>query len=234
MHVAQIGCGLMGSALASTLAQGGEVVAWNRTPSRARALVAANLRVADDVNDAVAGSELVVLSLSDYQAAREVLDTVADWSGTTLVNLITGAPHEAEEFDAWAAERDIPYLDGTILSYPAQIGTPDAVIAYAGPRALWERHAGRLTVLALRTCIEEACAAIIAGDFSTDQATLDVYAAATKTWSATLAAAGQHARYAQALDENMDTALAAGHGRMGFYAQYLSAWRDSAPPTRSA
>jgi 3-hydroxyisobutyrate dehydrogenase-like beta-hydroxyacid dehydrogenase len=131
----------MGSALARTFADDdADVVVWNRTPDKARQLEGPNLRVAQSLGDAVREAELVVLSLATYAAAEEALDPVEDWTGTTLVNLITGAPGDAERLARWATDRGAQYLDGAILCYPQDIATEGGLVVFSGPSDVWAAH----------------------------------------------------------------------------------------------
>lgn len=145
---AVIGCGMMGSAIARSLAEGGrEVVVWNRSAGKAAELAGPSITVAGDPQEAVDAASLVVLVLSTYDAARSALDSI-EWNGATIANLITGTPAEAEEFATWAAERGAAYLDGAILAYPQDIGTPDAMIVVAGDPKLWADHGSCLCIVA--------------------------------------------------------------------------------------
>lgn len=75
MRVAMLGTGIMGAAMARSLAREGlEVVAWNRTAERARGL-GEGITPADSVAEAVTGAEAVVTMLFD---ADSVLDVAAD------------------------------------------------------------------------------------------------------------------------------------------------------------
>jgi 3-hydroxyisobutyrate dehydrogenase-like beta-hydroxyacid dehydrogenase len=285
MVVAQIGCGLMGSALARILAREHDVIAWNRDPAKSEALAGAGIRPAESIEAAIGEASLAVISVTDYESAYRALEPVTDWSGTTAVNLCTGSPREAEEFARWAAERGLASFDGAILAYPADIGEPDALIAYSGPAELWQENAEALLPLAgqsrfvseqigganvydvalagaffnpaigafveavaygeasgigvedmragsasmlalLRTSVDKACDAVAAGDFSTDQATLEIYEAAVRSWAQTMSEAGQRGRFCHAQLANMEDALAAGLGDEGFFAQHLTAGRD--------
>lgn len=147
--VAVIGCGLMGAALARAFAKNGYSVAvWNRTPERAEALAGDGIRPVRTVEDAVRSSRLVVACTSTYETTLSALEPVASWHGATLVNLASGAPQEAEMMANWAAERDAEYLDGSIVCYPQDIGTPGAAILYAGSLAGWTEHQQPLMSLA--------------------------------------------------------------------------------------
>ena len=67
-----IGTGPMGQAMVRALVKAGhEVTVWNRTPSKAEGLGAT---VAPTVADALAASDVVFLSLTDYQVMFDLLD----------------------------------------------------------------------------------------------------------------------------------------------------------------
>ncbi|MFJ3659988.1 nuclear transport factor 2 family protein [Streptomyces sp. NPDC090119] len=91
--IAVLGLGRMGGAIATRLAgEGGDVVGWTRS-GRASGTV----RTADDPKKAVARADLVLLSLFDGPACRQVLDDVSDSLGadTVVLNTSTIAPAEA-------------------------------------------------------------------------------------------------------------------------------------------
>lgn len=139
--VAVIGTGLMGSAIARTLARAGHrVTAWNRTAARAEALTDEGIVAVATVAEAVAEAELVIACTSTAATTRETFADVTDWEDRVLVNVTTGTPDDAVEMEAWAAERAIGYLDGAIICFPEYVGAPDALFVYAGPAPLWQRH----------------------------------------------------------------------------------------------
>ncbi|WP_034274502.1 NAD(P)-binding domain-containing protein [Haloechinothrix halophila] len=147
--VAVLGCGPMGAALARAFARSGySVAAWNRTPERAEALADDGIRPVGAVDDAVASAPLIVACLTTYEATLSALDPIADWHGTTLINLATGAPYEATVMESWAAKRGAEYLDGSIVCYPQDIGTPGGAILYSGSSAAWAEHEKTLRSLA--------------------------------------------------------------------------------------
>ncbi len=90
MRVGFVGLGRMGLPMARNLARAGhEVAAYNRTRSRAGALVEAGGRAADTPADAAAGAEVVVTMLADDAAVEEV--TLGE--GGILGALRPGAVH---------------------------------------------------------------------------------------------------------------------------------------------
>ena len=104
--VSVIGLGPMGRAMATTLMDAGHpTTVWNRTPSRADALVAAGAQLAESPADALAAAELTILSLTDYSAMYDILGAATgELAGTTLVNLSSDTPDATREAAAWAAE----------------------------------------------------------------------------------------------------------------------------------
>ncbi|GED99566.1 6-phosphogluconate dehydrogenase [Gordonia spumicola] len=142
-----VGCGLMGTALARSLAvQGHAVAAWNRTSDKAEA-VGGGVTAVADLSGAVRQARIVLSCTSTYDTTRDVLASVVDWGSAALVNVGTGSPDEAEAMSVWARERGIDYLDGAILCYPQHIGTSDALILYSGSVHAWSEHSAALASL---------------------------------------------------------------------------------------
>ncbi|WP_341721076.1 NAD(P)-binding domain-containing protein [Micromonospora sp. FIMYZ51] len=139
--VTVIGLGPMGRAMAATLiAAGHPVTLWNRTPSRARDLVAAGATLAPTPSAAVAASELTILSLTDYPAMYDILEpAVADpayrdlLTGKVVVNLSSDTPEASRAAAAWAAQRGASFLTGGAMVPAPMIGTPHAYVFYSGP-----------------------------------------------------------------------------------------------------
>lgn len=74
MDVAVLGLGRMGRALAGRLLDGGHTVTvWNRSPGKAGDLVGRGAAEASSVREAVAGNDVVLVSLTGDRAVREVL-----------------------------------------------------------------------------------------------------------------------------------------------------------------
>lgn len=71
----------------------------------------------------------------------------------------------------------------------------------------------------LRKILEESVEAIRSGDFSTDQATLDVYRAGITSCRQSMLDAGQRADLISANLHSLDVASAAGHGDASLYSQ---------------
>jgi len=142
-QVAVLGLGRMGSAVATRLAtQGHRVQAWSRTP-QAESRVAgpddggvssghATVQVRRTSIEAVAGADIVILTLFDGDACRAVLDSCLDSMApdVVVVNASTVGPDEAESLERMAEGRSRAYLHAPVM------GSVPAV------------HSGSLTVLA--------------------------------------------------------------------------------------
>jgi 3-hydroxyisobutyrate dehydrogenase-like beta-hydroxyacid dehydrogenase len=138
-----IGVGAMGSALASALLRDGHhVTVWNRTSAKAESLVRDGATLAPDVASAVAASPVVLVCVDNYDVTRDIFagpDVRSRLSGRVLVQLSTGTPQEARDSERWAQNAEAAYLDGAILAYPHQMGTPEAALLVAGMEATFRR-----------------------------------------------------------------------------------------------
>jgi 3-hydroxyisobutyrate dehydrogenase-like beta-hydroxyacid dehydrogenase len=144
MHnIAVIGTGRMGSALASALFNHGFATnVWNRTASKTEPLASRGLRIAPSLLDAVTQAGVIIVNISNYAATVQLLshpEIETALRGKTLVQLTTGTPDEAREMQLWARAHSIDYLDGAIMSWPIDIGTPKGTILYSGSEELFNR-----------------------------------------------------------------------------------------------
>ncbi|MFC7976163.1 NAD(P)-dependent oxidoreductase [Streptomyces cinereoruber] len=151
--VTVIGLGPMGRAMAGAfLDRGYDVTVWNRTASRASDLVARGAVLAPNVQEALASNELVVLSLTDYDAVDAVLEPAgAAPAGRVLVNLSSDTPERARAAARWAAERGAVQLTGGVTVPPDGIGLAESASFYSGPRRVFDRHRSALEVITGRT-----------------------------------------------------------------------------------
>ena len=138
-RVSVIGLGLMGSALATTLLEDHyKVTVWNRTVSKAEPLVEAGATLAASVIEAIDGSEIVIVCLSDYDATKQIFSGCADLTGKTLIQLTWGTAAEAEAMRDWAEGKKALYLDGLIIAYPSQIGNDETLLIVGGSKEAWQ------------------------------------------------------------------------------------------------
>ncbi|MEV6595116.1 NAD(P)-dependent oxidoreductase [Streptomyces acidicola] len=144
-----IGLGPMGQAMVNTyLDNGYDVTVWNRTASKAEPLVARGAVLAPTVEDALAANELVVLSLTDYDAVYAILEPVAgSLSGKVIANLTSDTPEKAREAFKWAAKHGAKHLTGGVQVPPPLIGKPESSTYYSGPKDAFDAHEEALKVL---------------------------------------------------------------------------------------
>jgi 3-hydroxyisobutyrate dehydrogenase-like beta-hydroxyacid dehydrogenase len=145
--VTVIGLGAMGSTMAEVfLAAGHPTTVWNRTPGKAAELVAAGAVEAATATEAVAASNLVVISQIDYAAMDASLAGV-DLSGKVLVNLSSDSPVVLRTASQSVAERGGTLVTGGIMVPPPGIGQPGAYVFYSGSEASLEAHRETLEAL---------------------------------------------------------------------------------------
>jgi 3-hydroxyisobutyrate dehydrogenase-like beta-hydroxyacid dehydrogenase len=147
--VAVIGCGLMGAALARAFAKSGRSVAGLEPHSRAGRSACRrrhHARAIDRRRRPVDATRR--RPPYDLRNHAHCARPVANFDGTTLVNFASGSPEEVAEQQKWAANRSAEYLDGSLVCYPQDIGSPDATILYSGSYAAWTEHEQALMCLA--------------------------------------------------------------------------------------
>lgn len=142
MHVAVLGLGAMGSAIAGRLMESGHTLwVWNRTPERADPLVARGGQRARTPREAVREAEVAFTSLSDDEAVREVvlgsggaLDALD--AGAVLVDASTVGPRTSRDLALAAGGR---FVAGPILGGPAAVAGHQATVLLGGEPSLLDR-----------------------------------------------------------------------------------------------
>lgn len=144
--VTLIGLGPMGQAMVRALQRGGhQVTVWNRTASRADGVVADGATRATTPAEAVAASELIILSLTDYAAMYQILDTDGvRLTGKTVVNLSSDTPEVTRDAAAWVAERGGRFISGGVMVPENMVGVDGAYVFYSGPEEDFRRHEAAL------------------------------------------------------------------------------------------
>lgn len=131
-----IGLGAMGTAIAHTLVKAGRsVTVWNRSAEKMHPLVAGGAHGAPGLDEALAASQRVLVCIPDYRTTAELFErpgVLPLLKGRTIIQLSTGTPKEAEASERWFNDRGAAYLDGSILCWPGNIGTPEGLILVAG------------------------------------------------------------------------------------------------------
>ncbi|WP_306362353.1 NAD(P)-dependent oxidoreductase [Nocardia sp. CC227C] len=148
--VTVLGLGPMGSAIAKAfLAAGYPTTVWNRTETKAEALVGLGATRGSSVVEAVAAAPLVVVSLLNDAAVAETLSTVGPaLRGRVLVNLTSSTPEQSRTRARWATDHGADYVDGAVMAVPHGIGTAEALMLYSGSEIGYRTAEPALKVLA--------------------------------------------------------------------------------------
>src|SRR5215216_1630320 len=86
MRTAVLGMGIMGAAMARSLArEGHDVAVWNRTAARADEVAGERVVACESVTEAVTGADAVITVLFDGAAVLGVAEEVADALGAESV-----------------------------------------------------------------------------------------------------------------------------------------------------
>lgn len=146
-HVGLIGLGLMGTALTQRLLEDGyRVAVWNRTRSKADALIA---RGAEWSDNPLAACDRVVLSLYTTEVVAQVLEELRDGlrPGQIILDTTTGEPAQTAALGKRLAARGVRYLDSPISGSSEQTRRGEATVMVGGDRVAFEACADLWPVL---------------------------------------------------------------------------------------
>ena len=89
----------------------------------------------------MAASDLVILSLTDYQAMWDVLgEATESLAGRTLVNLSSDTPDKTREAAAWAASHGASFVTGGVMVPEPMVGTDLSYVYYSGDPEAFDTH----------------------------------------------------------------------------------------------
>jgi 3-hydroxyisobutyrate dehydrogenase-like beta-hydroxyacid dehydrogenase len=155
--VAVLGTGNMGAAMVGTLRRSGfDVVAWSRTPERARAAAeAAGARASESAVAAVEAADVVLSSLADDAA---VLDTyTGGWAaasaarpGQVVLEMSTIAPATVRAIAPAIEERGASLLDAPVSGSVPAVQSGELTIMVGGDTVALDRARPVLDALAKR------------------------------------------------------------------------------------
>jgi 3-hydroxyisobutyrate dehydrogenase len=156
MRAAVLGTGIMGAAMARSLArEGHDVAVWNRTRARADAVVADRIVAYDTPGEAVADADVVISVLFDEAAVLAVAEEVAGALGPDAVWLQAGTvgPDGMRRIAAAVPGVADRLVDAPVLGTrkPAEDGL--LVVLLAGPEAARERAKPALEAIGSRTVV---------------------------------------------------------------------------------
>jgi 3-hydroxyisobutyrate dehydrogenase len=136
--LAILGTGKMGGAMARRLAASEfDVTLWNRTPDKAEALHIG--RVAATPPDAVRDAQVVISSLTNETAIREVYlgeaGVLSNAAGKLLIEMSTAGPEVVQEIGREADARGARLLEAPVIGSVPAVESGKLLILVAGERA---------------------------------------------------------------------------------------------------
>jgi 3-hydroxyisobutyrate dehydrogenase len=154
LTVSVLGTGIMGAAMARSLARAGhDVRAWNRTRAKAEPLTADGITVADTPAEAVRDADVVLTMLYDGPAALEVMREAAPAlrAGAAWAQSTTAGIEAIGDLADFAREHDLVFFDAPVLGtrQPAEAG--QLTVLAAGPVASREAVAPVFDAVGART-----------------------------------------------------------------------------------
>jgi 3-hydroxyisobutyrate dehydrogenase len=154
MRAAVLGAGIMGAAMARSLARDGhEVRIWNRTPDRAEAVTASGITGSSSIAEAVSGCDVVVTMLYDADSVLAIVEELVAALGPECVWLqcTTVGPAGIEHIAAAAGGVTDRLLDAPVLGTRQPAETGDLVVLVSGPSDAVDRARPALDAVGART-----------------------------------------------------------------------------------
>lgn len=155
LRIGMIGLGLMGTAMTERLLEHGyQVDVWNRTPAKAKPLLARGARWS---GNPLADCNRVIISLYSSDIVESVVESMlaelADvqplrsLSGTIIVDTTTGVPEESLALSKRLGDLGVSYLDAPISGSSDQTRRGEATVMVGGGREAFERCADLWAIL---------------------------------------------------------------------------------------
>jgi 3-hydroxyisobutyrate dehydrogenase len=154
MHATVLGTGIMGAAMARSLARDGhDVAVWNRTAARARAAEAERITAYPTVGEAVGEAEVVLTVVYDADSVLGLTAEIAESLGADAVwaQVSTVGPEGIRRIADAAAPVSDRLLDAPVLGtrQPAEDG--NLVVLVSGPAPARERAQAAFDAIGSRT-----------------------------------------------------------------------------------
>src|SRR5204863_1204821 len=138
--VAFIGTGLLGSGMVEAmLRRGDEVIVWNRTESKARALERFGARVAASAADAVEGVDRVHMTLPDDAVVDQMIASFAPRlrPDAVVVDHSTTAPNATRQRVERMTAAAVRFVHAPVFMAPAMARDSTGIMLVAGPTAVF-------------------------------------------------------------------------------------------------
>ncbi|MDP3274159.1 MAG: NAD(P)-dependent oxidoreductase [Deltaproteobacteria bacterium] len=137
--IAWLGAGLLGSGFVqAALGRGITVRVWNRTHSKAQALVADGALACETAAEALFGADRVHVCLSDDESVRSVLEAVLAVldPNVPVIDHTTVSPDGARERAQWLAAHGVRYVSAPVFMGPAAARNASGRMLVAGPASV--------------------------------------------------------------------------------------------------
>jgi 3-hydroxyisobutyrate dehydrogenase-like beta-hydroxyacid dehydrogenase len=166
--VAVIGTGAMGSALAETLAAAGaEVRVWNRNEEKTEELSGPRIHPTGSVGEALTSSPLAIVSVSDHEIGRTLVETAGvELDGTVVASTSFVTPDQARTYAATVSALGGCYLDLSIAAYPSDVRSGAGVLFISGDGAAYQTHRERFEGIGRVSYIDDTPAAAFIGEMA--------------------------------------------------------------------
>jgi 3-hydroxyisobutyrate dehydrogenase len=155
MEIAWIGTGIMGAPMARRLIRAGHLVrVFNRSPEKARALVADGATFAADCATCVTGAEAVFIMVPDTPDVEAIVSRIEPSlaAGQLVIDMSTISPAAERKIEAQLKPRGVAYLDAPVSGgdVGAREGTLTIMVggvaeAFARATPLFEHLGRRIT-----------------------------------------------------------------------------------------
>ena len=144
MNVAFIGLGVMGGHMARHLLGVCDLTVFDIDQARTAPFADTSARIAESIRDAVADTDIVMLSLPTSEAVRSVAIGAdgalqAMRSGSVLVDLSTTAPEVTSDVAAALADRGVAFLDAPVSGGEGGARDATLVIMVGGEETVFQR-----------------------------------------------------------------------------------------------
>ena len=154
MRVAVVGTGIMGAAMARSLArEGHDVAVWNRTRSRAEAVGGDSITAHADVAEAVTGADVVLTMLYDADSVLEVTPSLVGSLGpdAVWVQSTTVGPEGMSRIAEAAGDAADRLLDAPVLGTKQPAESGNLTVLVSGSEAARRRAAEVFDAVGART-----------------------------------------------------------------------------------
>lgn len=142
MHIAVLGTGIMGSAVADRLIQNGHTVAiYNRTAEKMKNIVAQGAHAFSNASQAVRASDAAILMLADINAINAVLFGLprVSFKNRTIIQMSTISPEESLRLAKRIQRLGGNYFECPVLGSKEEAKAGTLILMFGGKRELFDQ-----------------------------------------------------------------------------------------------